>query len=131
MSALLWVRRLMLGAGIAALAGCATRGPGPLYMWETFPKQQYETLLRDGYSPDEQIGVLEAHAEKARGAHAALPPGFRAHLGMLQLGAGNVDRARELWIAEKAAFPESAAYMDQLLKKLDAPAKSAITENPA
>jgi hypothetical protein len=131
MSALLGARQLALGGIIAMLAGCATKGPGPLYMWETFPKQQYEALLRDGYSPDEQIRLLEAHAEKARGAHAALPPGFRAHLGMLQLGVGNVDRARELWTSEKTAFPESAAYMDRLLKKLDAPTKSAKTENPA
>ncbi len=116
---------------IAMLAGCAAKGPGPLYMWETFPRQQYDALLREGYSPAEQIRQLEAHAEKARGANAALPPGFRAHLGMLQLGTGNVDRARDLWTAEKAAFPESAAYMDQLLRKLDAPAKSAKTENPA
>jgi hypothetical protein len=101
-----------------------------MYMWEAFPKQQYDALLREGYNPDEQIRALEAHAEKARGANAALPPGFRAHLGMLHLGTGNVTRARDLWQDEKTAFPESAAYMDQLLKKLDAPVKSAKSENP-
>jgi len=125
-----WVRRFALAGGIAVLAGCAARGPGPLYLWETFPRQQYDTLLREGYSPDEQIRMLEAHAEKARGANAALPPGFRAHLGMLHLGSGNVDRARELWQAEKNVFPESSPYMDQLLKKLDAQGKSAKNENP-
>jgi hypothetical protein len=116
---------------VALLAGCAAKGPGPLYMWDTFPKQQYEALLREGYSSDEQIRLLEAHAEKARGANAALPPGFRAHLGMLQLSTGNVDRARELWNAEKSAFPESAPYMDRLIKKLDVPMKSAKSESPA
>jgi hypothetical protein len=131
MTAAQWARRLTLGGCIALLAGCAANGPGPMYMWETFPKQQYEALLREGYNADAQILALEAHAEKARGANAALPPGFRAHLGMLQLGAGNVDRARELWQSEKTAFPESAAYMDLLLKRLDVPAKSAQSENPA
>lgn len=124
-------RHLALALCMVALAGCAAKGPGPLYMWETFPRQQYEALLREGYSPDEQMRAMEAHAEKARGANAALPPGFRAHLGMLYLGAGNDGRARELWLAEKTAFPESAGYMDQLLKKLDAPAKTTKTENPA
>lgn len=118
-------------AGIGALAGCAAKGPGPLYMWETFPRQQYSALLREGASPDEQIRALEAHAEKARGANAALPPGFRAHLGMLQLSVGNAQRAKELWLAEKSAFPESAPYMDKLLRKLDGSAPSAKTENPA
>lgn len=131
MTTWLHARRLVLGGGVAVLAGCAAKGPGPLYMWEAFPRQQYDTLLREGYSADQQIRALEAHAEKARGANAALPPGFRAHLGMLQLGAGNVDRARELWQSEKTAFPESAPYMDQLLRKLDGPAKSAKSENPA
>lgn len=129
-----YLRRLrLLGAAgcIVFLAGCAAKGPGPLYMWETFPRQQYSALLREGVSPDEQIRALEAHAEKARGANAALPPGFRAHLGMLHLGAGNPQRARELWQSEKAAFPESAPYMDRLLKRLDAPAQAAKSENPA
>ena len=97
-------------------------------MWETFPKLQYEALLRAGVPPVEQVVVLEAQAEKARASGAALPPGFRAHLGMLKLSAGDADRARQLWMAEKTAFPESAPYMDQLLRRMDAPAKK---DNPA
>ncbi len=116
-------QRLLVAGGIALLAGCAHKAPAPLYMWETFPKMQYETLLRPGVTPVEQVGAMEAQAEKARAAGAALPPGFRAHLGMLKLSAGDVDQARQLWQAEKAAFPESTPYMDQLLKRLDAPAK--------
>ncbi len=100
-------------------------------MWETFPRQQYDTLLREGVNPSDQIAALEAHAEKARAANAALPPGFRAHLGMMYMNAGNNDRARELWQAEKAAFPEATPYMDQLLRRLEAPVKTAKDANPA
>ena len=121
-------RYLLLGACIAVLAGCAHKAPAPLYMWEAFPKMQYDTLLRPGVTPLEQVGAMEAQAEKARAAGAALPPGFRAHLGMLKLSSGDVDQARQLWQAEKAAFPESTPYMDQLLKRLDAPVKK---DNPA
>jgi hypothetical protein len=102
-----------------------------MYMWETFPRQQYDLLIREGASPDDQIQTLEAHAQKARAANAALPPGLRAHLGMLYLNSGNIERARELWNAERTAFPESAPYMDQLLKRLDAPAKTAKSESAA
>lgn len=117
--------RLAMGClGIAVLAGCAHKGPAPLYMWEAFPRQQYDTLLRSGATSGDQITALEAHAEKARAAGAALPPGFRAHLGMLKLSVGNVDEARQLLQAEKTTFPESAPYMDQLLKRLDGPAKN-------
>jgi hypothetical protein len=123
-------RLLVLGLGLAVLAGCAHQAP-PLYLWETFPRQQYDALLREGANPQDQIRTLEAQAEKARGSNAALPPGLRAHLGMLYLQTGNPDRARELWLAEKTAFPESAPYMNQLLKRMDGPAKSAQTGNPA
>lgn len=123
-----WVRRVLVFGGMVLLAGCAQKGLPPLYMWEAFPRLQYEALQRAGASPVEQIGVLEAHAEKARGDGAALPPGFRAHLGMLKLSVGDVDRARQLWQSEKTVFPESAPYMDRLLKQLQVAPK---TENPA
>ena len=81
--------------------------------------QQYDTLLHPGAAPLGQVGEMEAHAEKARASGAALPPGFRAHLGLLKLSAGDADAARQLWQAEKEAFPEATPYMDQLLKRLD------------
>lgn len=100
-------------------------------MWESFPRQQYSVLLRDGVDPNQQIRDMEAHAEKARASNGALPPGFRAHLGMLYIGAGNTQRARELWQAERAAFPESAPYMDRLLMKLDGMPAATKNSNPA
>jgi hypothetical protein len=121
-------RGLLAGLSAALLVGCAYKGPGPLYMWEAFPKLQYEALQRGGAPADDQITALEAQAEKARAAGAALPPGFRAHLAILKLSVGNPDEARRLLLAEKTAFPESAPYMDQFLKRLDAPASK---ENPA
>ena len=120
--------RLLAVACLVVLAGCAHKAAPPLYVWETFPRMQYDALLRSGVTPVEQVGAMEAQAEKARAAGASLPPGFRAHLGMLKLSAGDADQARQLWQAEKAAFPESTPYMDQLLKRLDAPAKK---DNPA
>ena len=133
MNAPAWMRRAAALAGVLMLAACAQKGPGPMYLWEAFPRQQYDTLLREAGSPEAQIAALEAHAEKARGAQASLPPGWRAHLGMLKLSTGNPDEARRLWEGEKVAFPESAPYMDRLLKRLNAPAAPASVkpENPA
>lgn len=128
MNAVITARRVLLGTCVAALVGCANRPPPPLYSWESFPKLQYATLLRSGSTPAEQVGAMETHAERARATSAALPPGFRAHLGMLKLSIGDTDQARQLWLAEKIAFPESTPYMDRLLKRLDAPAKK---DNPA
>lgn len=109
-----------IAAATLGLVGCA-QPSAPLYLWESFPRQQYAYLLREGVSPDQQIKEIEAHAEKARAANALLPPGLRAHLGMLYLSVGNPGRAMELWNAEKLAFPEATPYMDQLLQRLRGP----------
>lgn len=128
MTAPLSISRFLAGSVVVLAAGCAHKGPPPLYMWDTFPRMQYDALLNEGTPPMEQVAVMETQTEKARAAGAALPPGFRAHLGMLKLQAGDPESARRLWQAEKAAFPEASPYMDQLLKRLDSPAKK---DNPA
>jgi hypothetical protein len=98
-----------------ALIGCA-QPVKPLYHWEGFQRQMYEHFKGDGSSPSEQLLVLEAQAQKAAASGAALPPGFRAHLAMVYLKLGRDAEARQQLEGEKAAFPESAAYMDFLLK---------------
>lgn len=124
------LQRIVLYAALLTLFGCA-EAPKQLYMWETFPQLQYNALLREGASPEEQILAMESHAEKARGAGAELPPGFRAHLGLLHLAKGDASTARQMWQAEKLAFPESTPYMDQLLKRLDGSNATASKEKPA
>jgi hypothetical protein len=115
------IRRLAAVAALAALVtGCA-QPVKPLYQWEAYPRQVYEHFKGDGAGPQEQLRVLEAQAEKARAGGAALPPGFRAHLGLLYLRLDRPDEARRALEAEKAAFPESAQYMDFLLKGFAAP----------
>ena len=109
----------------AAMVGCAAKGPGPLYSWGTFPRDQYTVLLRDGASAEEQLRNLELQMNKANAAHAALPPGFRAHVGLMQLSLGNDEAARKSFESEKQAFPESAPYMDKLLAKLASSAAGA------
>ncbi|MFM2120610.1 MAG: hypothetical protein RL722_2078 [Pseudomonadota bacterium] len=105
--------------GLALLAtGCANKVQ-PLYHWEGYQRQVYDYLQGGVSSPDAQLGLLQAQAEKARAGNAALPPGFRAHLGLLQLQTGRPDEARAAFLAEKQTFPESAAYMDFLIGRLE------------
>ncbi|HSI51992.1 MAG TPA: DUF4810 domain-containing protein [Ideonella sp.] len=109
----------LIGAlALMAMTGCAHQ-TAPLYAWGDFPRHQYDTLLNQGASPGQQIQAMEKVSAKAASGRSALPPGFRAHLGMLYLSAGDADRAREAWEAEKRAFPESAPFLDTLLQRLD------------
>jgi hypothetical protein len=116
-------RPLKLVAAIvmgSALAGCAP-APKRLYHWEGFQDQLYEYFKADRSSPEEQLRILGAQVEKARARGAALPPGFRAHLAMLYLRLGRDGEAKQELEAEKLNFPESAPYMDFLLKRMTVP----------
>ena len=115
--------RLLKAGLVLALAGlvvgCA-HPAGPLYQWDGYQDQLYQHFKGDNQHTGEQLRVLEAQVQKARAGGAALPPGFRAHLGMLYLQMGRADEARQQLEAEKASFPESTPYMDFLLKRLAA-----------
>jgi hypothetical protein len=123
MAALTSARPLRLVAAVAmggVLAGCVP-APARLYHWEGFQDQLYEHFKADSSSPEEQLRILGAQVEKARASGAALPPGFRAHLAMIYLRLGRDGEAKQELEAEKANFPESAQYMDFLLKRMTAP----------
>lgn len=112
--------RVMLVGFASTLFGCAHQAPKPLYDWGSFQGQLYEHFKSDSSRPDDQLRVLEEQQQKAQMRGAALPPGFRAHLAMVYLRLGREDEARVQLEAEKATFPESAQYMDFLLKRMTA-----------
>lgn len=98
----------------ALLAGCAT-GPESLYSWGSYQEQVYSHL--QGGDRQAQIEAMEADLEKISGSGKSPPPGFYAHLGLLYAETGSDDKAIAGFETEKARFPESAVFMDFLLKK--------------
>ncbi|PKO49282.1 MAG: DUF4810 domain-containing protein [Betaproteobacteria bacterium HGW-Betaproteobacteria-4] len=97
------------------LAGCVSR-PQPLYYWGDYQAQVYGHFKGEK-GPEEQIAALEAVREEALAEGKALPPGFQAHLAMLYGQTGRSERLVEQLEAEKKQFPESATFMDFLLRK--------------
>lgn len=130
MSAVPRARRILAPAALLALSACASQ-PKPMYSWEAFPASQYQLLLGEVTDPAVQIDALQQQSEKARAENLPLPPGFRAHLGMLKLAAGDADDARRLWLEEKSVFPESSVYMDQLLSRLNTSTPTTGSESGA
>lgn len=107
-----------------ALAGCATP-PQPLYQWGGFTGFTYDALRGEGKSPAEQIDLMVAHSQKVGQAGQKVPPGFHAHLALLYLKVGRNDAALSHFEAEKREFPESAGYIDSLIKATGKPAAKA------
>lgn len=115
-------RALCAGILLLIATGCATTQPPPLYYWGGYEDQIYTTHASPGaLGLHDQIAALEADQARAGAEHRALPPGFRAHLGYLYAQDGRADAARAELLAEKAAFPESAVFVDRLVANLAAP----------
>nr|WP_051516737.1 DUF4810 domain-containing protein [Herbaspirillum sp. RV1423] len=108
---------LILALPLLVLTGCATRQP-PLYGWGSYQQEVYQYFKADGSkSNEEQILALEETAQKSRAKGETLPPGYHAHLGLLYANAGKEDLVVQEFETEKTLFPESAPYMDFLLRK--------------
>lgn len=103
-------------AAALALAGCAQPGPKPLYNWAGYDVAVYQYLKTNGSAPGERIAQLEAQIEKNQAAGLACPPGMHGHLALLYAKTGDDANARKHLEAERAKFPESAAYVEFLLK---------------
>jgi len=108
------VRLAALLALTAGLAACAQQKP--LYNWQSYQPSVYAYLKEDGADYTDQVQAMEKNIEMARSSSQALPPGFRAHLGMLYLKLGQADKAVEQFTGEKNAFDEASPFMNFLMR---------------
>lgn len=95
-----------------ALTGCAAKSG--LYDWGG-----YDTALYGSYKDPTTVAVnmqkLEVHIQALESGKQKVAPGLYADLGMLQMQAGNRDKAVANFRKERDAWPESAALMDALI----------------
>ena len=106
---------VLLGLALA-LTGCVTQRP-MLYGWGSYQANLYQHFKGDGSDVPAQIAALEAQVVANSNAKKADPPGLHGHLALLYTKTGNEAAARSQLEIERRLFPESAAYVDFLLKK--------------
>lgn len=103
----------------ASLSGCETPPP-PQYGWGSYEEMIYTSMARPGeLGPEAQLRRLADEAAEIEAAGSRVPPGWYAHMASLNNQIGQFDRARELLALEKFAYPESARFVDTLIKNLD------------
>ena len=106
----------LVAAGL--LAGCADRS---LYYWGNYE----DTVLLygealEGADRSKQLELLDKDVARAAQKGKPLPPGFHAHYGQLLLETGDLAGAQDQFRIERERFPESAAFMDWVLTRLEA-----------
>lgn len=99
------------------VTGCVQQ-PKSLYQWGSYQPELYEYFK--GEPKEQQVAKLEEDLQKIRSSNATPPPGYHAQLGMLYGSLGKDDQMVQELRTEKALFPESATYMDFLLKNVQA-----------
>lgn len=105
---------LILVLGLA-LTACATPQK-QLYPWGSYQAALYEYLKGNGVDPGSHITRLEAEAQKNAALGLVSPPGLHGHLALLYAKVGDDASAVSHLEIERKLFPESASYIDFLLK---------------
>lgn len=110
------INKLIAGAAILLLAGCASNTPQKIYTWGDYQQSVYDHYTSKT-SPQEQIASLQKLIEASRASNKPVPPGVHAHLGMLYSNTGSRELAMAEFNAEKTQYPESASYIHFLTTK--------------
>lgn len=109
--------KYLFAVGIVSLLAACGSSPKAMYYHGSFHDNVYEHLKNDDTSIGKQIEKMEKYFQEAEHKKQAVAPGTHAHLGMLLIHSGQQQAAFREFEAEKKLFPESAAFMDFLMKK--------------
>lgn len=109
---------LLVAVGLTACAAPQK----PLYQWGGYQAALYNHLRGKNADMGAQIAQLEAQAQRTAAEGAVPPPGLHGHLALLYSKTGDEANAVRHLQLERKLFPESAAYIDHLLKNAARPA---------
>ena len=102
------------------MSGCSSQ-PKPLYNYGDYSESYYHA--KKELSPDSALELqksIEYSIENAANSRSArVAPGMYANLGYMYLKGGQTDKAIESFNKEKLIYPESAHFMDRMLKKIE------------
>lgn len=108
---------------VAALLSACDPGPKKPtldYRWGAYEGLVYDMYANPGKAtPVLQIERLAAQIEQTRSRGEPVPPGVHAHLGYMQYISGNIDAALIEFDEERAAYPESATFIDGISRRLE------------
>lgn len=101
---------------LTLLTGCAAPKEPSLYGWRQYEKNLDAYFRADRVGLEEQLKAMEDDRQLIQAQGQALPPGYHAHMGLLYGRKGDVESFRQQIQLEKQTFPESAVFMDFLLR---------------
>jgi hypothetical protein len=113
---------------LALTAGCASRATK--YDWGKYDPSLY-SYYRDPAKVAELSITLSAIITTADSKHRRVPPGIYAEYGYLQLQQGKAQEAVALFRQEEAHWPESKAFMEQMIRVASPPPAASTNRSAA
>jgi len=102
------------------MSGCGAQ-PKPLYTYGNYSESYYSSKKDVGTNTalelQKSIEYAIENANESRSGRVA--PGMYANLGYIYLKSGKTDKAIESFNKEKSIYPESAHFMDRMIKKIE------------
>ena len=91
-----------------------------MYEYSNYSESYYQLKQTgDAESTSRWKTSLEDSIEKSNALAIRVPPGIYANLGYLHLKVGDTQKAISFFKMEKALYPESGIFMDNLIKKAE------------
>jgi hypothetical protein len=111
---------LLLIACTFTLTAC--HKPQPLlYHYNDYSNAYY--AYKKDMSPESllklQLAMEEAIGNAGESKSGRVPPGMYANVGYIYLKSGNPQKAITAFTKEKKTYPESAHFMDRMIKKVE------------
>lgn len=113
-------KALFLSLSVMALLISGCSGKKPMYEYSNYSQSYYQLKQTgDAESTSNWKTSLEESIEKSNALAIRVPPGIYANLGYLYLKVNDIQKAISFFKAEKALYPESGVFMDNLIKKAE------------
>lgn len=113
-------KALFLSLSVMALLISGCSGKKPMYEYSNYSQSYYQLKQTgDAESTSNWKTSLEESIEKSNALAIRVPPGIYANLGYLYLKVNDTQKAISFFKAEKALYPESGVFMDNLIKKAE------------
>ena len=97
------------------LGACAT-APKPIYHWGSYQPALYAHFKGDDAKAQELLDKLQVQLAETQQSNLLPPPGLHGHMALLNAKLGRSEESRRHLERERQLFPESAAYIDMLLR---------------